>query len=115
MESLKQEIFAFIESTGEVSFVELHETFGEVFEGEYTMFSSPRSKIVLWSEISAPFIDAIRELLFEGKIGMRYSADALSAYTERGVVLPYPVAENPTRDIYRDYHWLPVVMSATSE
>ncbi len=114
MEVLKREIFDYIEAMGEVSFVELRETFGERFEGEYTMFSSPRSKIVLWNDISAPFIDAIRELLFEGKIGMRYSSDALATYTEKGVVLPYPVAENPTRDIYRDYHWLPVTINATS-
>ncbi len=112
MGSLKQEIYNFIASSGDVSFVELRDTFGERFAGEYTMFSSPTSKIVLWDEISGEFIGAIGELLVEGKIGIQYDSEIYSLYAERGASLPYPLAKNPTRDVYAGFHWLPVIMSA---
>ncbi|RXE56353.1 hypothetical protein ABH15_09615 [Methanoculleus taiwanensis] len=112
MESFKQEIYEFIASSGDVSFVELHDRFGERFTGEYTMFSSPNSKIVLWDDVSGEFIGAIGELMVEGKIGIRYDSEIYSLYAERGVALPYPLAKNPTRDVYAQFHWLPVIMSA---
>jgi hypothetical protein len=111
MDSLKQDIFECIRVSGDVTFAELHERLGERIEGEYTMFTSPDSNIVLWDDIAYEFIAAIGELLIEEKITVKYEPDTYEAYATKGALLPYPLARLPPESGYDDLHWLPAVVS----
>jgi hypothetical protein len=112
MESLKREIIECIQVSGNATFADLHERFGDRFEGEYTMFTSPDSNIVLWDEISDRFINAIGQLLAEEKITVRYEPDTVQIYAMKGAVLPYPLMRQPLESGQGALCWLPVVMNA---
>ena len=79
----------------------------EGFKGD-SWFVLP-GKIVLWIGVSEEACTALQELVREEKIHACPSHPLVYFYDGRAVSLP--LAKQPPRRGYKDYHWLPVTYS----
>lgn len=106
---MKEAIFKLIKERNHVSMVEL---------GRYIMgFSGDREwyfndNTVIWNECSEEGIQAMTELLREGRIIMK--SDHKLVYIMDGLVPRYPVAKDLDRH-YKTPHWIPVTFTTPKE
>ena len=104
-EGLKQKIASFINRGGSVSFVELEQHI-PAFRGDYSIGFEDKN-IWFWFHCSSESIDAIDELLKEGRISIKTTTPLV--YMHDGRMPSLPVAKRIMT--YKTPRWLPVVFN----
>jgi hypothetical protein len=107
---MKEEIYNLIEDRQGVSFAELTDLV-EGFRGEIAMClkDDPDPNIILWPSVSEEALQAISELLEEGRI--KASSTNVMVYMCDGLMPSLPIAKRVPKDGYKDPHWWPVVFN----
>lgn len=100
----KPRLLAFVDEHDWVTFAHLHKQFaGDARED--TEMQLPGNRVV-WSGLPRPIVDAILELLDEGRLAALPSSKA--AYRKDGRVLKLPEEKRPPP--HETPHWFPVVL-----
>lgn len=96
---------------GGVTFVELHRALTDSMEGKWCLCSTAHPNIIIWVGVNQDFIDALQELMTEGKIEMR--STAMLTYLVDGESLSLPLATRSYN--YKKPHWLPMCVNLAPE
>jgi hypothetical protein len=102
--TLEDRIYQFIQGHPWTTFAELKRHFGDEFAGSRTGWLDEERNLLLWPKMSERFVEALNNLLQDGKIVMKPAP--LWIYLLDGVTLSLPLARGRYR--YREPHWVPV-------
>lgn len=104
--SLKDEVYNYIKKYQHVSFAELTKHVPG-FGGELAWTEEKKNQIY-WHNMSDEAIDAMIELLDEGRI--KPHSTSILVYMCDGIVPNLPIATSPKRT-YKKWRWLPMTFS----
>ena len=102
----KRAVLAYVETTDWVTFADLHKRFARDAR-EPTQIELPGRRVV-WSGLPRAMIDAILELLDEGRLAA--VPGHKSAYAKDGRVLKLPVERTVPPEGHAEPHWYPVLL-----
>ena len=102
----KRAVRQYVEATDWVTFADLHKRFARDAR-EPTQIELPGRRVV-WSGMPRAMIDAILELLDEGRIAA--VPGHKSAYVKDGRVLKLPVERTVPPEGHAEPHWYPVLL-----
>lgn len=106
--TLKATISAYLDRRSGVSFVELSRDI-DGFHGDLA-WGSNETNVVFWTAMSKEAIDAMMQLIREGKIKPTATESTLMVYAFDGGVIDMPIATSVRRK-YAKPRWLPTVFS----
>ncbi len=103
---MKQQILEFVQRRGGVSFAELRNLLGDAGKGYHALHVTGYPNLIIWPNMSEPFIKAVQELLAEGHLVMKPTSYLV--YLADGLHPNMPMARRKCQ--YKEPHWIPVVL-----
>lgn len=111
-EKIKEAVMKVMNEKTGVSFVELEwelERQEIPYKGTYSVCIPTNRKVIMWSNMSEEYAEAIKELIFEDKQIIPEQAPIM-VYLMDGRALSYPLAKKLGYQ-YQSERWLPVVFN----
>lgn len=104
VEKFRKAIASYMGQTDYVSFVELKRHCRDFGDVDGSIAIQLEGNIILWSEMSSEFADAVMAMGKEGQI--HYTPTTTLVYLIDGGALNLPIVKRPRA--YKTVHWLPV-------
>lgn len=95
-----------------ITFKDLEDDVGDEAKGDVCIFFQNNPNLILWTEISKSFYDAVTELCDMGAIVMKPAS--ILEYAIEGGSINIPIAKRAGYK-YKSPHWMPVSFSLSAE